>query len=129
MKQEDLHLIGVEQELIDKLFLFKKQIKELKKIIDSSQQGISKYKKEKPDKKDCQLPNGTISFLIYKKINLINELINLYQSDCAMAEYNLAYRLDWIKDLQEYIHDLNNQKNLREEKILSLSEFSKYHNR
>jgi len=129
MKQEDLHLIGVEQELIDKLFLFKKQIKELKKIIDSSQQGISKYKKEKPDKKDCQLPNGTISFLKYKKINLINELINLYQSDCAMAEYNLAYRLDWIKDLQEYIHDLNNQKNLREEKILSLSEFSKYHNR
>ena len=129
MKQEDLHLIGVEQELIDKLFLFKKQIKELKKIIDSSQQGISKYKKEKPDKKDCQLPNGTISFLKYKKINLINDLINLYQSDCAMAEYNLAYRLDWIKDLQEYIHDLNNQKNLREEKILSLSEFSKYHNR
>ncbi len=129
MKQEDLHLIGVEQELIDKLFLFKKQIKELKKIIDSSQQGISKYKKEKPDKKDCQLPNGTISFLKYKKINLINELINLYQSDCAMAEYNLAYRLDWIKDLQEYIHDLNNQKNLREEKILSLSKFSKYHNR
>ena len=129
MKQEDLHLIGVEQELIDKLFLFKKQIKELKKIIDSSQQGISKYKKEKPDKKDCQLPNGTISFLKYKKINLINDLINLYQSDCAMAEYNLAYRLDWIKDLQEYIHDLNSQKNLREEKILSLSEFSKYHNR
>ena len=129
MKQEDLHLIGVEQELIDKLFLFKKQIKELKKIIDSSQKEISKYKKEKPKKKDCQLPNGTISFLKYKKINLINELINLYQSDCAMAEYNLAYRLDWIKDLQEYIHDLNNQKNLREEKILSLSEFSKYHNR
>ena len=129
MKQEDLHLIGVEQELIDKLFLFKKQIKELKKIIDSSQQEISKYKKEKPEKKDCQLPNGTISFLKYKKINLINELINLYQSDCAMAEYNLAYRLDWIKDLQEYIHDLNSQKNLREEKILSLSEFSKYHNR
>ena len=129
MKQEDLHLIGVEQELIDKLFLFKKQIKELKKIIDSSQQGISKYKKEKPDKKDCQLPNGTISFLKYKKINLINELINLYQSDCAMAEYNLAYRLDWIKNLQEHIHDQNSQKNLREEKILSLSEFSKYHNR
>jgi len=121
MKQEDLHLIGVEQELIDKLFLFKKQIKELKEIINSSQQGISKYKKEKLDKKDCQLPNGTISFLKYKKINLINELINLYQSDCAMAEYNLAYRLDWIKDLQEYIHDLNSQKNLREEKILSLS--------
>ncbi len=121
MKQEDLHLIGVEQELIDKLFLFKKQIKELKKIIDRSQQGISKYKKEKPEKKDCQLPNGTISFLKYKKINLINDLINLYQSDCAMAEYNLAYRLDWIKDLQEYIHDLNSQKNLREEKILSLS--------
>ena len=51
MKQEDLHLIGVEQELIDKLFLFKKQIKELKKIIDSSQKEISKYKKEKPEKK------------------------------------------------------------------------------
>ena len=121
MKQEDLHLIGVEQELIDKLFLFKKQIKELKKIIDSSQKEISKYKKEKPKKKDCQLSNGTISFLKYKKINLISELIILYQSDCAMAEYNLAYRLDWIKDLQEYIYELNSQKNLREEKISSLS--------
>tara|TARA_B100001287_G_C22479075_1_gene433432 strand:- start:135 stop:509 length:375 start_codon:yes stop_codon:yes gene_type:complete len=121
MKQEDLHLIGVEQELIDKLFLFKKQIKELKKIIDSSQKEISKYKKQKPEKKDCQLPNGTISFLKYKKINLISELIILYQSDCEMAEYNLAYRLDWIKDLQEYIYELNSQKNLREEKISSLS--------
>ena len=121
MKQEDLHVIGVEQELIDKLFLFKKQIKELKKIIDSSQKEISKYKKEKPKKKDCQLPNGTISFLKYKKINLISELIILYQSDCAMAEYNLAYRLDWIKDFQEYIYELNSQKNLREEKISSLS--------
>ena len=121
MKQEDLNLIGVEQELIDKLFLFKKQIKELKKIIDSSQKEISKYKKEKPEKKDCQLPNGTISFLKYKKINLISELIILYQSDCTMAEYNLAYRLDWIKDLQEYIYELNSQKNLREEKISSLS--------
>ena len=41
-----------------------------------------------------------------------------------MAEYNLAYRLDWIKDLQEYIQELNKQKNLREEKILTLSKFS-----
>ena len=36
MKKKDLHLIGVEQELIDRLFLFKKQIKELKNIIDSN---------------------------------------------------------------------------------------------
>ncbi len=124
MKQKDLHLIGVEQELIDKLFLFKKQIKELKKIIDRSKKGISKYKKEKPEKKECQLSNGTISFLKYKKINLINDLINLYQSDCAMAEHNLAYRLDWIKDLQEYIQDLDSQKKLREKKILTLSKLS-----
>ena len=51
MKQKDLQLIGVEQELIDRLILFKKQIKELKKLIDSSKKGISKKKKEKPEKK------------------------------------------------------------------------------
>ena len=124
MKQKDLHLIGVEQELIDRLILFKKQIKELKKLIDSSKKGISKYKKEKPEKKDYQLSNGTISFLQYKKINLINSIINLYQSDCKMAENNLVHRLDWIKDLQEHIHYLEKQKNLREEKILTLSKLS-----
>ena len=124
MKQKDLHLIGVEQELIDRLILFKKQIEELKKLIDSSKKGISKYKKEKPEKKDYQLSNGTISFLQYKKINLINAIINLYQSDCEMAENNLVHRLDCIKDLQEHIHYLEKQKNLREEKILTLSKLS-----
>lgn len=124
MKQKDLHLIGVEQELIDRLILFKKQIKELKKLIDSSKKGISKYKKEKPEKKDYQLLNGTISFLQYKKINLINAIINLYQSDCEMAENNLVHRLDWIKALQEHIDYLEKQKNLKEEKILTLSKLS-----
>ena len=124
MKQKDLHLIGVEQELIDRLILFKKQIEELKKLIDSSKKGISKYKKEKPEKKDYQLSNGTISFLQYKKINLINAIINLYQSDCEMAENNLVHRLDWIKDFQEHIHYLEKQKNLRDEKILTLSKLS-----
>ena len=101
-----------------------KQIEEIKKLIDSSKKGISKYKKEKPEKKDYQLSNGTISFLQYKKINLINDIINLYQSDCEMAENNLVHRLDWIKALQEHIHYLEKQKNLREEKILTLSKLS-----
>ena len=51
MKKKDLHLIGVEQELIDRLFLFKKQIKELKNIIDSHKNEVCKYKKDKPEKK------------------------------------------------------------------------------
>ena len=62
MKKKDLHLIGVEQELIDRLFLFKKQIKELKNIIDSHKNEICKYKKDKPEKIDYQLSNGTLSF-------------------------------------------------------------------
>ena len=50
MKKKDLHLIGVEQELIDRLFLFKKQIKELKNIIDSNKNELCKYKKDKTEK-------------------------------------------------------------------------------
>tara|TARA_B100000927_G_scaffold58503_1_gene45426 strand:- start:303 stop:677 length:375 start_codon:yes stop_codon:yes gene_type:complete len=121
MKKEDLHLIGVEQELIDRLFLFKKQIKELKNIIDSHKNEVCKYKKDKPEKKDYQLSNGTLSFLQYKKIKLTNEIIDLLESESVMAECNLLYRLNWIKDLQEHVHYLENQKNLKEQKIYSLS--------
>ena len=121
MKKKDLYLIGVEQELIERLFLFKKQIKELKNIINSHKNDVSKYKKGKPEKKDYQLSNGTISFLQYKKIKLTNEIIDLLESESVMAECNLLYRLNWIKDLQEHVHYLENQKNLKEQKILSLS--------
>ena len=41
-----------------------------------------------------------------------------------MAENNLVHRLDWIKDLQEHIQYLEKQKNLRDEKILTLSKLS-----
>ena len=72
-------------------------------------------------KKDYQLSNGTLSFLQYKKIKLTNEIIDLLESESVMAECNLLYRLNWIKDLQEHVHYLENQKNLKEQKILSLS--------
>jgi len=121
MKKKDLHLIGVEQELIDRLFLFKKQIKELKNIIDSNKNELCKYKKDKTEKKDYHLSNGTLSFLHYKKIKLTNEIIDLLESESVMAECSLLYRLNWIKDLQEHVHYLENQKNLKEQKIYSLS--------
>ena len=121
MKKKDLYLIGVEQELIERLFLFKKQIKELKNIINSHKNDVIKYKKDKPEKKDYQLSNGTISFLQYKKIKLTNEIIDLLESESVMAERNLLYRLNWIEDFEEHVHFLKNQKNLKEEKILSLS--------
>ena len=41
-----------------------------------------------------------------------------------MAENNLVHRLDWIKALQEHIDYLEKQKNLRDEKILTLSKLS-----
>ena len=41
-----------------------------------------------------------------------------------MAENNLVHRLDWTKDLQEHIQYLEKQKNLRDEKILTLSKLS-----
>ena len=60
-----------------------------------------------------------LRFLV--SIKLTNEIIDLLESESVMAECNLLYRLNWIKDLQEHVHYLENQKNLKEQKIYSLS--------
>lgn len=106
MKQKELFPILINQELINTYYLYKKDIKKIEKRMFKNKIDMHKYSKiilRIPSYIEC---DGSINFILFKKISICKSLVKLcIESDEQLDEF-LYSRIEWINSFEEYIQNI-----------------------